>query len=239
MKIVLGAKEKLGFINGEIKKPTEEKELKQWRKVDYMVQSWILGAILKDMNDAFLYVSSAKHLWDILHIRYGETNGVLIFNLKKEISSTMQGNRSVTEYLTELQKLWDELRSLRPLPAWSCEALEKLTEHQDTDDLVQFLMGLNNEYEAVKDQILLLDPLPNVSKAYSMVLKVERQKKKNQQNDIFENSIMLSKEDYQRSYSGKADIYEGKRVDKSKLSCEYCRAKGHTKDTCFKLHGYP
>lgn len=172
---MLGAKEKLGFIDGEIKQPVgDERELKRWKKVDYMVQSWILGAISKDMNDAFLYASSTKDLWDILQIRYRETNGVLIFNLKKKISSTIQAERTVTEYLTELQKLWDELRSLRPLPVCSSEAMTKITEHQDTNDLIQFLMGLNPEYEEVKDQILLLDPLPNINKAYSMVLKVEK-----------------------------------------------------------------
>lgn len=28
-------------------------------------------------------------------------------------------------------------------------------------------------------------------------------------------------------------------INFSNLYCEYCRFKGHTKDTCYKLHGYP
>ena len=41
---------------------------------------------------------------------------------------------------------------------------------------MQFLMHLNDEYEAIRGQILLLDPLPTVNKAYSMIQRVERQR---------------------------------------------------------------
>lgn len=177
------------------------------------------------MNDAFLYVSSAKYFWDILHIRYGETNGVMIFNLKKEIISTIQGNRSITEYLTELQKLWDELKSLRPIPVCCCDAAKIITRHQDTDDFVPFFMGLNSEHEAIKDQILLLDPFPNINKAYSMVLKVERRKRKTQNSDVFDNSAMMSKEGYQKKYNGKGDNVDNKKIYKSNLQCDYCKSK--------------
>ena len=41
---------------------------------------------------------------------------------------------------------------------------------------MQFFMHLNDEYEAIRGQILLLDPLPTVNKAYSMIQRVERQR---------------------------------------------------------------
>ena len=37
-------------------------------------------------------------------------------------------------------------------------------------------MHLNDDYEVIRGQILLLDPLPTVNKAYSMVQGVERQR---------------------------------------------------------------
>lgn len=37
-------------------------------------------------------------------------------------------------------------------------------------------MGLNDTYEHVKDQILIMDPLLDVNRAYSMVLSVEKKK---------------------------------------------------------------
>ena len=46
----------------------------------------------------------------------------------------------------------------------------------ESHKIMQFLMGLNEEYDNSKDQILLLDPLPSLSKVYSMVLMVEKQR---------------------------------------------------------------
>lgn len=37
---------------------------------------------------------------------------------------------------------------------------------------MRFLMGLNDAYEPIQE-VLMMDPLPSVSKAYSMVMKFE------------------------------------------------------------------
>lgn len=74
------------------------------------------------MTDGFLYPCSAKELWDILKIGYGESNDVVMFDLNMEISYTKQSNLTVTQYITTLQKLWDELYSLRTFPKCKFEA---------------------------------------------------------------------------------------------------------------------
>ena len=54
MKIGLGAKVKLGFINGKYKIPNEDSlDFEQWNRVDYMVTSWILNSISKEIVEAF------------------------------------------------------------------------------------------------------------------------------------------------------------------------------------------
>ena len=37
-------------------------------------------------------------------------------------------------------------------------------------------MRLNDSYDAIRSQILLLDPLPNINRAYSMIQRVEKQR---------------------------------------------------------------
>ncbi|KAK4407789.1 hypothetical protein Sango_0359900 [Sesamum angolense] len=44
---------------------------------------------------------------------------------------------------------------------------------------MQFVMGLDESFESTRNQILMMEPLPNVSKAYAIVLQVERQKEVN------------------------------------------------------------
>lgn len=64
VKIALGAKTKLGFINGKCVKPVEHtEEYEQWVKVDCMVTSWLLNSISKQIVQAFLYITSARELW--------------------------------------------------------------------------------------------------------------------------------------------------------------------------------
>ena len=41
---------------------------------------------------------------------------------------------------------------------------------------MKFLIGLNEAYTAVRGQILLMDPLPTVNKAHSLILQHERQR---------------------------------------------------------------
>ena len=40
---------------------------------------------------------------------------------------------------------------------------------------MQFLMGLNESYNAIRGQILLMNPLPDVAKAYSSIIQEEKQ----------------------------------------------------------------
>ena len=75
MKIVLIAKQKLGFVNGKYVQPDmNSKEYEAWLRADSMVISWILNSISKDIVDAFLYTNTAKELWDELGERFGECN---------------------------------------------------------------------------------------------------------------------------------------------------------------------
>lgn len=92
-----------------------------------------------------------------------------LFDIRNAISNTSQGNQTVNQYFVKLQKLWDELASLRPLPAvCSCEASKLLDEQKREDKLIQFLMGLNEAYENIRSSILVMEPLPDIDKAYSM-----------------------------------------------------------------------
>ncbi|KAK6164755.1 hypothetical protein DH2020_001619 [Rehmannia glutinosa] len=88
MVIALGAKTKLGFINGKIAVPAETSpKYDMWKKADCMVISWILNSISRDIVDAFIYANSAKELWDDLAQRFGECNGPQLFHLQKEIAN--------------------------------------------------------------------------------------------------------------------------------------------------------
>ncbi|KAK4388302.1 hypothetical protein Sango_2436800 [Sesamum angolense] len=153
--IALHAKMKLRFIDGTFAIPDKTSNTYEtWIPLDPMVTSWILNAITMKISKAFLHTKSSRQLWLDLEERYGENNGLLVYQLQRVIASMTQRMQNVVEYFNSLTTLWDELECLMPTKTYTC------------DDC----------YDNICSQILVMDPFPTVNKAYSMVLRVERQR---------------------------------------------------------------
>ena len=54
--------------------------------------------------------------------------------------------------------------------SYSCGGLEKLKEMDEKKRVMQFLMGLNDSYATIDGQILLMQPLLDACRVYSLVL---------------------------------------------------------------------
>ena len=58
IRIALGAKMKLGFVEGTTSAPSKDSEgYEQWKRCDFMVTSWILNSISKELVDGFIYTA--------------------------------------------------------------------------------------------------------------------------------------------------------------------------------------
>ncbi|KAL0324941.1 UNVERIFIED_CONTAM: hypothetical protein Sradi_5063400 [Sesamum radiatum] len=147
-----------------------------------MVTSWIWNSISKELIEAFMYASTSRELWLELQGRYGRSNGPMIYQIQRELSIVLQGDLSVTAYFTK----------------------------DESTQLMQFLMGLHEVYDSKRSQVLMMDPLSDVEKAYSMILTVEKQR-----------SVNLG-----IAYS-------------QVFVCDRCHKIGHLKEVCSKLHSVP
>jgi len=236
MRIALGAKDKLGFINGKLQPPTDEELLAKWTKADQMIFSWILNAIGKPLSNQFLYFPTSFALWQELEGRFGVSSGPQIYKLQRMTTTLEQGDDTVTEYYGKLHQFWDEMDQLEPVLLCDCPNHKKTLERESRRKVNQFLMGLNEGYESLRSQILNLDPLPSVIKAYSMVVRNEQEKdgKMAFTPSVSEVGAMVSK--FQK---GSAEWKNAKKKEQKKIICEHCSVAGHSKDTCFKLVGVP
>lgn len=98
-----------------------------------------------------------------------------------------------------------------------------------------------------------MEPLPNANKAYSMVLRVEKQREVNlsylvtQDNNAFfvKTQQGINERDkipqgrgrgLQNQGSGRG---RGRANDKASRYCDYCGTTGHVRETYFQLNGYP
>ncbi|KAL0404519.1 UNVERIFIED_CONTAM: hypothetical protein Sradi_2092700 [Sesamum radiatum] len=78
-----------------------------------------------------------------------------------------------------LWKLWDELVCLDPLPVCTCTSHRGIVAREASHQLMQFLIGLSSPFANVRSQILVMDPRPDVAKAFSMLLNVQKELQKN------------------------------------------------------------
>ncbi|KAL0448994.1 UNVERIFIED_CONTAM: hypothetical protein Slati_1455800 [Sesamum latifolium] len=125
----------------------------------------------------------------------------------------------------------NELVCLDPVPACTCPVHRQIIKREDSRQLMRFLMGLNNTYEHVRSQILLMEPRHHVQKAFFIVLSVEKQLLVQVQQSASSTSAIYQVHHKEKKYKTT--------MDKRSIMCEYYKKGGHLKETCFKFHGTP
>ena len=85
----LNSKNKLGFVNGTIKAPSEEinhKEYAAWSWYNDMVHSWIINTLSLEILDSVIYYLTANEVWEDLHERFSQSNAPHIFEIQRDIT---------------------------------------------------------------------------------------------------------------------------------------------------------
>ncbi|KAA8518376.1 hypothetical protein F0562_015741 [Nyssa sinensis] len=97
MSMALSAKNKLGFIDGSISRPSQQtdKLFDAWSRCNNMVLSWILNSVSKDLAASIIFIDTAAAVWKDLKERFSQSNAPRIFQLQQAISSLSQNQQSV------------------------------------------------------------------------------------------------------------------------------------------------
>ena len=154
-------------------------------------------------------------------------------------------------YFTKCKQYWDEYIVLvTPCACASTGSAMKLIERQQ---LMQFLMGLNDYYQGVRSNILMMNPLPSVSQASSIILQEEQQRvlkpapfpinnefavflsqqrTYNNQSKSFPSQSHLPRGNQSYSTSAPKRVMQQHNIT---VQCNYCEKRGHTIDKCYKL----
>ncbi|XP_070016003.1 uncharacterized protein [Nicotiana sylvestris] len=138
------------------------------------------------------------------------------------VSSELITRLCMLKMLTRLKSLWDEYGSLIPSLLVTARTGDFI-EYLEQQKIFQFLMGLNESYEAIRSQILLQSPSVSVSRAFAMLINEKNQRKvyvSNSQislaNEMNESTIFMNTRGNQTKFKRLNDLYY-----------EYCHFKGH------------
>ncbi|CAL1404080.1 unnamed protein product [Linum trigynum] len=237
MKKALKMKHKLGFIDGSMAIPARnDPSYFLWDSCNIAVVTWILHSLQKDIKRSVMSHENAKTLWDELHRRFGQLNANRLTNLEDEIHRCKQGTMTITQYYTLIKGLWDEYTEFSPFVECNCipgnpnpcTAVTAYNRKQETDYLIRFLRGLNPEYEGVKEQLLMLKPLPTVADAVDDLLQHEQELKANGSGGGKKSqTVALAVQSDNTKTTENTEKGQGKKY------CKFCKKTNHNIEECW------
>ena len=191
-----------------------------------MVLSWLLNSLIENIRNNVLYLDTALDLWKDLEARFGQSNKARLFQALKDVSWLSQEDMDIASYYTKVRQLWDKSSAVSNIPKCTCAKCEceinkRLLKYVEEQRLIQFLMGLNGSYTAVRGNILMMSPFPAMSQAYSLLVQEEKQRQvKNESHFLSENASLTAA--INKPVPRKND------AKKPTLFCDHCKRTGHT-----------
>ncbi|KAK4254159.1 hypothetical protein QN277_020331 [Acacia crassicarpa] len=233
MILALDGRDKLEYITGEAKKPStsDTKEFRKWKSENALVSSWLINAMSSSIKKSFMYLPSAFEIWEALRETYSSVgNRSRIFDIKKKLWELKQNHMSLDNYYLDKSALWQEFDALKNRTHHCGADAREDRKEKEEERVYELLAGLNMAYDDVRSRILSQEPLPSVREAYSILRNEEDRRKSMLQN----HSAVATPE-----VSALTARSSNPRGSKNQLFCDHCKRSGHTKDTCWDLHGKP
>ncbi|XP_047174734.1 uncharacterized protein LOC124842320 [Vigna umbellata] len=217
LKRALLSKNKIKFIDGSIKKtPRNDTLFDAWERCDTMVLSWIIKTLSPQITDSVIYVDNAKICGKKLK-KYFLKETILRFQIYYRIYISL--NRE------------SEIVTLK---------------YREVEHVICFRKGLNDTYQTVRTQILLMEPLPNINKVFSLLMQQEHKERPHPrvvpQTETFK--ILASttnKATWKPQGRGTSSRGQGRgrgRNPNYGKQCSRCHKMNHTVDECYFKHGY-
>ncbi|KAK2989502.1 hypothetical protein RJ640_019601 [Escallonia rubra] len=159
-----------------------------------------------------------------------------------------QGEGSIETYYNNLQGLWREIDSRRP-NLMKCEVdIQKYNSILQEDRVYTFLDGLDDRLDKIRGDVLQIKPFPTVEQAYAHVRREDlRHAIMMKKGDTTSGVVMLSRGGKKSQQQAPLQVLSGEKPNMTAKQkpqaegggCTHCGNVKHTRETCFKLHGFP
>ncbi|KAK2390516.1 putative mitochondrial protein [Trifolium repens] len=253
MRRALGGKNKFEFVDGSIEVPTEfDPNFKAWNRCNNLVHSWILNSMDDSISQSLVFLDNAIDVWNELKERFSQGDYIRVSELQCEIFALKQDSKTVSEFFTSLKILWEELEAYFPAPVCSCpmrcvctSGIVNAKHQHEVTHSIRFLTGLNDTFDPVRAQILLMNPLPSLNKIFSMVIQHERQYNSTHFDD---SKVLINAHDSRKGqgrgrgnggYSSNQGGNRSNTFSAKGKECSYCGKTNHVVENCYKKHGFP
>jgi hypothetical protein len=115
---LLKAKRLEGYVKGDVVEPKDKLSAvwKDWDAINSLVAAWMLSSMIPAIASTVDTIISAAEMWKALEEMYsGAGNVMLMVETEDRLHNIKQGERSVVEYVHELQCLWADADHYDPI----------------------------------------------------------------------------------------------------------------------------
>ncbi|GJV88133.1 putative RNA-directed DNA polymerase [Tanacetum coccineum] len=193
----------------------------QWDMCNSVVVTWILNSLSPELFAGAIYTKTASKIWNELKETYDKVDGSV-----------------------------KQLDAMVGLPTCTCDAAKHFDQHNQLIKLMQFLMGLDKSYLAIRSNLLTRESLPSVKTAFSVISGEESHRTVTSVGTTkpaataFAVKTFDNKKKFNNNYKGSGsnsnfNSNNNNRRPNPNLKCTNCNKTGHTVDRCFDIIGYP
>jgi len=188
----LQSKKLEGFINGEITEPKDKlsSEWKKWNATNALVVTWLFNSVTPTIAGSVDTITSASEIWKTLASMYsGVGNVMLLADTDDKIHYLKQGERTLMDYVAELKRLWADLDHYDPIELPHSESVAWVKKWVEKKMVLQFLRGLNPEFEGRRAALFHQANLPSLEEAIAAMAQEETRLKVTKGNTLNSSSL--------------------------------------------------
>ena len=241
VEMYISGKDKLGYINGHLPQPLSTYLFfRKWRTNNAIVKGWLINSMDPSLIRNFIWFPTAKMVWDSIATAYFDGSDTSqVYDLRRRVTQLKQAGGTLEQYYNDLQGLCREIDFWR----WSVQLIftSIILSFKKTGCI--FLDGFDNQLDKIRGDVLQLRPFPTVEQAYAHVCReASRQTVMITNNKNIPGVVLATKGLRLRPTNSISNIHHGKQKSRAStegLKCTHCGNQKHTRENCFKLHGYP
>ncbi|KAJ8768201.1 hypothetical protein K2173_021141 [Erythroxylum novogranatense] len=168
MEMRIGARNKIGYLIGEMVKPA---------KNDSSYATWLIDSMSPHLMQRFIRLATAKEIWEaFVKTIYDGSDETCLFELNQKSFTTKQNGRPLPTYYNELVAIFQEIDHRMAMQENTTTGVIHMHSIMAKLRVHIFLSGLDAEFDKVRGEILQKDPKLDLENTYAYVRREAQQR---------------------------------------------------------------
>ncbi|CAN6487142.1 unnamed protein product [Victoria cruziana] len=211
-----------------------EKKWEEWKIGHHKVIAWFLICVDNATCGKISRFTYAHEAWDFLKQTHTVKDVAYLHNLQVKAINLRQGDKSINEFVAEIDQLYDEMSIFEPKFVDPQDILiwEKFTQREK---FYKFIIGLRSEFDGVKTSLLHRSKVPQMSEAIAEVKMEENRLSLAKENEKYDNVLATSRPGNNMRTYHPPHFNRPNDGNRRKIICYHCQEEWHTRPKCPKL----